>query len=186
MVNGKNKTANQKINQEDDIEVHNLQQSSLDTHDTWRAFFNDFAVLFKNKLLLKDTIAVSIFALFNILCTYFLGDFLTKGSFAGIAITIVAISLLTILSIIQMRRIINQAIAIFQVIPFAFCFALLIMIIVFSNIMSAIVLLIFSSSTIGQGFMGGSLVSMILMTIVFCFYAFWIFLWKRVKWRKKK
>lgn len=170
----------------DDLEAFVIQQSSNDTQDTWRAFFTDFAYLFKNKSLFKDTIAVSIFALFNVLCAYFLGDFLTKGSFAGIAITIVVVTLLTILSVIQMRRIINEALAIFKVIPFAFCFALLVMIIVTSNILSAIVLLIFSSSTIGQGFMGGSLISMILIVAVYVFYAFWIFLWKRIKWRKSK
>lgn len=185
MVNGKDKETDIKADC-DDIEACDMQQSSSDTQDTWRAFFGDFAFLFKNKLLLKDTIAVSIFALFNTICAYFLGDFLTKGSFAGIAITLVAVSLLTILSIVQMRRIISEALAIFKVIPFAFRLALLVMIIVVSNLLSAIVLLIFSSSTIGQGFMGGSLVSMILIVMVYCFYAFWIFLWKRIKWRKGK
>lgn len=183
MVNGVDKKTDIESNT-DKVEAFDLQQPSADKQDSWRAFFADFVYLFKNKLLFKDTIAVSIFSLFNVLCAYFLGDFLTKGSFAGIAITLVAVSLLTILSIVQMRRIITEALAIFKVIPFGFCLALLVMIIVASNILSAIVLLIFSSSTIGQGFMGGSLVSMILIVAVYCFYAFWIFLWKRIKWRK--
>lgn len=171
---------------QEEVKANNPSLSSSDTQDTWRTFFADFAFLFRNTLFLKDTIAVSIFALFNTLCAYFLGDFLNKGNPVGIAITLVAVALLTILSVIQMRRIINGALAIFKAIPFAFCFALLVMIIVVSNLLSAIVLLVFSLSTLNQGFMGGSLLSMILIVIVYCFYAYWIFLWKRIKWRKGK
>lgn len=185
MANGNDYNHDIKFEQ-DDIDASELQQSSSPSPDTWRAFFDDFFFLFKNKLLFKDTIAVSIFSLFNTLCAYFLGDFLIKGSFAGIAITLVAVTLLTVLSVIQMRRIILEALAIFKTIPFAFCFALLVMIIVSSNLLSAIILLVFSLNTIGQGFMGGSLVSLILIVIVYIFYAYWIFVWKRIKRRKGK
>lgn len=152
--------------------------------DSWITFFSNFAFLFTNSQILKDTISVGIFALFNTLCAYFLGDFLTKSSFVGIVITLIAVALLTTLSIIQMRRIILQALGIFKIIPFAFCFAMLSVIVIASNLISAIVLRIFSLSTIGQGLMGGSLVSMTIIIVVYLFYAYWIFLWKRIKWRK--
>lgn len=159
--------------------------ANCDNKDTWRSFFCDFAFIFRNVQLRKETIILSLFSIINTLCAYLLGDFVVKGSVAGVITTTLSVFLLTFLSTIQLRRIMSEAFHLFDRIPFAFLLSLLVMVIVANNLISAIILFTISSLTTDLNFMGGGLISMIFIVATYCIYGYWIFLWKRFKRGKK-
>lgn len=159
--------------------------ANCDNKDTWRSFFCDFAFIFRNVQLRKETIILSLFSIINTLCAYLLGDFVVKGSVAGVITTTISFFLFTFLSTIQLRRIMSEAFHLFDRIPFAFLLSLLVMVIVANNLISAIILFTISSLTADLNFMGGGLISMIFIVVTYCVYGYWIFIWKRFKRGKK-
>ena len=135
--------------------------------------------MLKDRTTRAETISLTILSFFGTLSAYFLGDFIILANILGICLSIATVALVVFFASLQLKKLVDTYLKKSEIIPFEIKFGLLNAAITIPSVASAIFMYVLSIFENKAGYVVGSYLSSIFVSLVFLTFAYWIFLYRR-------